>query len=168
MRAKREIEKARALWTGLGLEAPVDLHLICDQLGVSILRRDIPELTQDISAAYIKNGHRAIILVNVVDSLWKQRFSMAHEIYHHILLNNLPVHGRICILRSGLGMVDDEEVEHKCDRFAEELLMPQSLVIKWHDELQYNHEFRLQILAERFNIGEEIMHKRIVELRLTD
>ncbi len=152
------------LWERLRLEAPVDLKSICDHFGIGILRRDIRDLTCNISAVYAKNGRRAVILVNIVDSLWQQRASIAHEIYHHIQMQNMTaIHGRICILRS---VVSDDEAERQCDRFAIELLMPRKLVSRWHYDLQYNPEFRLAILADRFGVSEDMMQRRIAELKL--
>lgn len=169
MRARCEIERAaQALWSKFGLEAPVDLKLVCDRLGIEMLRRDIPDLTPKFSALYARNHHRVIILVNVVDSLWRQRFSVAHEIGHHILIEKtkLPVHGRVCILESGIELIIDSKIEHLCDQFAVELLMPRVLVMKWHSELRCNSEFRLSILADRFGMSEDMIRRRIGELRI--
>jgi Zn-dependent peptidase ImmA (M78 family) len=171
MRRLQECERAaRALWTGLNLEAPVDLKLICDKLGIEILRRDIPDLTPHFSALYARNHKRAVIMVNVVDTLYRQRFSVAHEIYHHMLIQDtrLPVHGRVCILEdSDIELVVDPKIEHLCNRFAVNLLMPRALVAKWYFDLRYNVEWRVSIMANRFGVSEEMIHDRFAELKLS-
>ena len=110
--------KAQSLRKELGedLESAIDIFS---------LAHTIPQLTliyypmgERISGMCIKNQGYPIIGINSAMSLGRQRFSLAHELYH--LYFDESDHTLVCSKKIGSG----NEVEKTADQFASYLLIP--------------------------------------------
>lgn len=118
MRSIQELEKLalklRKKW-GEDDYSPVDvfaLSLLCDSL--TIVKMTMPEI---MSGMCIKSDQEIIISINSKMSLGRQRFTLAHELYHAFYDDEMTTY--ICQKKeSGLGS------EKEADTFASYFLMP--------------------------------------------
>jgi Zn-dependent peptidase ImmA (M78 family) len=163
---------AKTAWKKLGLEPPLDLHMIADMYHLKILRRDLGSLDEDISGVLaIQNGVPKLILVNSVDNLYRQRFTIAHEIAEALLikagLNKCQYkRSRMCTIYRHSNKSNANPKERSCDRFAAALLMPDRYVRQWFYELAQNVAYRIEIMSERFQVSKSALLWRLQELGL--
>lgn len=110
--------KALSLRRKLGedITSPVDIFS---------LAHTIPQLTlvfypmgDRLSGMCIKNDGNPVIAINSSMSVGRQRFSMAHELFHLYFDEN--EHSTVCLMEIGCG----NEVEKAADQFASYFLMP--------------------------------------------
>ena len=163
--AERVIEELQVSRT------PVNVELVARGLGLRI-HRDV--LEKGVSGALIKTKGASQIVVNVLDAKVRQRFSIAHEIGHHVLAHEFKgerVHvDRGHVLRrdeeSSLG-VHRQEIE--ANQFASSLLMPLSLLEPLIEEriaIGPLDDGDVTELALRFQVSEQAMTLRLTGLNL--
>lgn len=109
----------------LGMKYPYPLQDACEKLGIGV--RFVPLGVCD--GCYLRNKHngRIIILINRGAerervSVYRQRFSLAHEL-GHVALRHPP------LAFLGDSVVRDPIHEIEANAFAAELLMPKSVLI---------------------------------------
>lgn len=151
---------ARQLWEDLRLSAPCDLDKVCDHFGLQLVKCP---LGSEISAFYLTlPSGRAEIIVNSQDSALRRRFSIAHELGHHILSKEPSEKVRL-LPKLSLSAGDDER---SATRFAACLLMPEWLVTGWYNELAGDPLRRLSLLSEKFQVSRNAMRVCLRELGL--
>ena len=132
---------------------PVDVQKIAEAAGLRVEYFPFP----DEVSGLLKKEMR-VIGINSNQSGRRQRFTLAHEIGHYVL-----GHGII----NTNDLVDDTNTdtssitEHEANYFASVLLMPETTVKK---EAKMN--FNIQKLAETFNVSEQAMTIRVLQLGL--
>lgn len=113
---KAAITKARRVrdLAGIGLEGPVPdlLALAEDHCGAPVVI--LPELPADLAGAYI----RPVIFVNGGDPVARMRFTLAHELGHHVFGDARQEDTHAGLVRPG------HWIEVRANAFAAELLMP--------------------------------------------
>ncbi len=153
---------AHQAWETLKLEPPVDLDYVAQRLGITV---DRVEFLEEIDGFYTRHPEDNTPLVAINSSylkpLARQRFTLAHEMGHHLLGHYRP--GVFCV--DGVG-TRKNRLERACDRFAALLLMPEALVREWFEDLRANEEHRVAIMAERFGVSIAAMRVRLRELGL--
>lgn len=155
---------AHRAWERLGLEPPVDLRLVADRLGIVVEER---EFAEEIDGIYLRlPGAPPIVAVNSVylKPPERRRFTLAHEIGHHLLSSRFANGKRLFFLDTD--RTRRTLAERACDRFAAMLLMPEHLVRRFYAELEHNPSYRLSILSVRFGVSEWAMRRRLRELGL--
>lgn len=153
------ISRARQVLKSSGINtAPVDVDALAAALGFQISRRDLPH--GEAGNTFTKRNQK-YILVNQNDGLARQRFTILHEIAHHVLELS-SVHGE---------KVSSDELERYkgrpyeevlCDVFAAECLVP------WHliQPIASEQEFTLQnlvALSERFEASRACVASRFAQ-----
>ena len=132
---------------------------IAKQLGIEILPYSFSE---DISGLFFKKGDKLYLGVNSSHSEKRKRFTIAHEIGHFILHSDEPLHYDVKELESlhfrSENISDLNEIES--NSFAAELLMPEELV----RELIEKGVTSVKKLSEKFNVSEEAMRYRLINL----
>jgi Zn-dependent peptidase ImmA (M78 family) len=157
---------AESAWRRLDLQPMVDLYAVTDYLNIRVVRKGFT--TAAATGVYwITPKGRAVILINKhVELIERQRWTLAHEIGHHLLRKPGDT-GRICVL--GIpSMQADPAIERKCDKFAAALLMPHWIVKEWWNELSSNPSGRISIIANRLGVSLSAMRIRAKELNLKD
>lgn len=96
--------------------SPVDIFSLI--LSIEKLTLVFYPLGFNISGACIKGQSSAIIAINSDMSLGRQRFSMAHELYH--LMIDSGFSSVVCSRKLG----KENEIEKRADQFASYFLMP--------------------------------------------
>lgn len=138
------IGRAQALVKDIG-SAPVDAVGIAQELGFEVKFADLP--ANQAGNTFPKAG-RKIICINQNDDPYRQRFTMLHEVAHHVL--DLPSkHGEVLPsyeLERFAGRPSEEKL---CDAFAAACLVPLHLIRPLAADLPFTVE-TLQTLTERF------------------
>ncbi|MCE5197540.1 MAG: ImmA/IrrE family metallo-endopeptidase [Armatimonadota bacterium] len=155
---------AHKAWETLKLELPVDLGLVASRLGIEVHER---EFIDDIDGLYMRlPGAPPIIAINTsyTKPLSRRRFTLAHEIGHHLLGVRVSPGSRLLFFDTS--KTSRTMMERACDHFAVLLLMPEALIRHHYTELSYNAEQRTGIMAERFGVSAWAMRRRLRELSL--
>jgi Zn-dependent peptidase ImmA (M78 family) len=165
--------QAEALLAKLGVRtAPIDVRKIASQLGLRVVEE---ELGEDVSGALVSNPKRAAILVNSDHHDNRKRFTIAHELGHHVLRHQFEEGGHVHVdrgnyisLRSKRASegVDPKEVE--ANWFAASLLMPAALLRERAARIGARalHDQHVAQLAEEFSVSEQAMTIRLSTLGL--
>lgn len=155
---------AHKAWQTLKLEPPVDLELVARRLGIEVCER---EFVREIDGLYLRLPDvPPVIAINnlYTKSLGRRRFTLAHEIGHHLLGRRTQPESRLFFLDTAA--TKSSTVERACDRFAALLLMPENLVSRYHNELVHNPANRNAIMARRFGVSAWALKRRLRELGL--
>ena len=155
---------AHKAWQTLKLELPVDLNIVAGRLGIEIHRE---EFVEEIDGLYLRlvDGPAVIALnSSYTKPESRRRFTLAHEIGHHLLGRRVSPGRRLFFLDTAA--TGRTMMERACNRFAALLLMPEHLVRRHYDELAANPTNRVAIMAERFGVSAWAMRRRIRELGL--
>lgn len=143
---------------------PVDLDRIARFLDIEI--QMIP-LDDELSGmAFVRDG-KSIIVVNAYHHRNRQRFTIAHEIAHHVLHSadlREAVHVDKAILNRNARSTTGEDVnEVQANAFAAELLMPKSELRKL-GTIDVNDDDRIATLAREFRVSPAAMAIRVDNL----
>lgn len=161
-------ERAREVLTDYGsVAAPVPVEKV-------IKRRDIriqfSPLDQELSGmALVKDGV-AVIGVNALHHPNRQRFTMAHELGHHIMHRahiEDTVHvdkGFAILKRDTLAAQGTDRMEIEANAFASELLLPRDLLEPMIDagDIDLDDVDRLQSIAKKFKVSLSALQYRLL------
>ena len=138
---------------------PVDVVAVAKELGLRVWEVDIQSpnnFSGKISKSKEDGGKSGYaIYVNSNHSEARQRFTIAHEIGHYVLHNDLIGDGvqDDALYRSGL----PSNIETEANRFAANLLMPMEEVNK----AILKHGFYVEQLADLFQVSQAAMAIRL-------
>jgi Zn-dependent peptidase ImmA (M78 family) len=155
---------AHKAWKTLKLEPPADLARVAKRLGIEVSEQ---EFVSEIDGLYLRLPDvPPVIAVNntYAKPVARRRFTLAHEIGHHLLGRRASPSSRLFFLDAS--HTGRSTVERACDRFAALLLMPEDWVRRYHEELEFNPQHRVRIMAERFGVSAWAMRRRLRELSL--
>jgi len=153
-------------------QAPVDVERIAGELGLKILRANLPE---EVSGLLVSGPTGEFIVLQESDSPKRQRFTVGHEIGHHYLKHQFAAGEHVHVdkghyvsqrgPRSSTGL-DPKETE--ANQFAAALLMPTRLLQQAITGLGVPHllDHHVSNLAEAFNVSEQSMIIRLNSLGL--
>lgn len=117
----------------------------------------VEDLPKSGMASLVKNGW--VISLNDDEPIVRQRFSLAHEIFHTIVDEWSSK-----LLPSRAGYSSNDRLEQMCDRFAAALLAPRVMVrADWADGMQ-----SIPKLARRYGVSQSAMRIRLLQLGLLD
>jgi Zn-dependent peptidase ImmA (M78 family)/DNA-binding XRE family transcriptional regulator len=137
-------------------QPPVDVRQLAELCGALVLPRTLPEPLSGLILELDDEG--AVIGVNSTHSTVRQRFSMAHELGHHLLRHadrfHLDVDG-------GVPPDYDYPSERAANEFAAELLMPRRFLAP-----AFDRDPNAASLAKRFDVSAMAMGYRLVNLGL--
>ena len=151
-------------WETLQLEAPVDLNRVAARLGIEVIER---EFVEEVDGVYLRiPGAPPIIGINkcYLKPLSRRRFTLAHEIGHHLLGHRVASSSKLFFFDAA--GTRRTMMERACDRFAAFLLMPKALMEQYYQELSHNSEQRINIMADRFGVSAWALKRRLSELGL--
>lgn len=162
-------EQARRVLREYGgdLTAPIPVEKIIKKRDIRI---QFSPLDQELSGmALIKDGV-SIIGVNALHHPNRQRFTMAHELGHHVMHRDQidgTVHidkGFAILLRDTLASQGTDRMEIQSNAFASELLMPKSLLETFLDLNRFDLDDvdHLQTIAKRFKVSLSALQYRLI------
>ncbi|OGN36105.1 MAG: hypothetical protein A2568_03115 [Candidatus Yanofskybacteria bacterium RIFOXYD1_FULL_44_17] len=140
---------------------PIPVEDIATRHGIKISRAP----SKDFSGLLIrKNGH-ALIGVNSNEAPVRQRFTIAHELGHYFLH---PRKDAFVDYRDNKKEIMRTPTERHANMFAAALLMPQSLLSKDFINIAKDGftEVELEKLAEKYQVSENAMRFRLINLNL--
>lgn len=131
---------------------PVLLEKVAECLEYVIKKFTPTEKTKSISGALLRD--KKLIFINETDSLYRQRFTIAHEIGHHVLYDGDHVDYRT--------ESNWSEEERNSDEFAACLLMPKEKFLQQYK----NYDGNTFLLSRYFGVSEPAVGVRIFRLGL--
>lgn len=145
---------------------PVPLERIIKSKGVRI---QYAPLDMELSGmAYVRDG-QSVIGVNSLHHPNRQRFTIAHELAHHILhasMLNGSVHvDKVILKRDPLAARGVDTTEIQANNFAAELLMPEALLAKFMGPgFDIGDDEALATLARRFKVSSSALQYRLINM----
>lgn len=149
------------------VNAPVPVEKIIKRLDIRI---QFSPLDQELSGmALVKDGV-AVIGINALHHPNRQRFTMAHELGHHIMHrthieNAVHVDKGFAILRRDtLAAQGTDKMEIEANAFASELLIPRDLLepIIGTGDIDLDDVDRLQSIAKKFKVSLSALQYRLL------
>ncbi|MEL7568220.1 MAG: ImmA/IrrE family metallo-endopeptidase [Dehalobacterium sp.] len=140
--------------------SPIDIFALVYALeNVTLVKYPLGE---KISGACLKNNTSTVIAVNSGMSIGRQRFSLAHELYH--LYFDEDMISKICPNKIGGG----NQTEKSADQFASYLLMPPAALYEKIQEIKSVAKRNLTIkdvikLEQYFGVSRQAMLFRLQE-----
>jgi Zn-dependent peptidase ImmA (M78 family) len=146
-------------------EIPIKIKILARHLGIKIFKESLPD---DISGILDLRGIPVIILVNNNHRLYRQRFSIAHEIGHFCLHKPSGIHvDKQTFFRNSKSSEGLDEIEIEANKFAAELLMPTDSLINELDQfvdlIDSNDDIILK-LSRKFKVSTTAMSFRLQNL----
>ncbi|MDQ1213047.1 ImmA/IrrE family metallo-endopeptidase [Pantoea anthophila] len=145
-------------WDG---RLPVRPDLIANRMGIQVTPL-IPDGSNSNQCGYaeITNDGRYVIAYNSYDPHSRIRFTLAHELGHHVLGHTQ--NGRKLREYSNPANNDGNYMEERdANSFAAELLMPRDAV---NTMINIEKIYSVPALASRFDVSEEAMYWRMKNL----
>jgi Zn-dependent peptidase ImmA (M78 family) len=140
---------------------PIQLEEITGKLQIKISRAP----SKDFSGLLIRKDGHALIGINNNEALVRQRFTIAHELGHFFLH---PRKDTFVDYRDNKKDIMRTPAEKQANMFAAALLMPRSFLEKDYKTLVKKGlgEDELTILANKYQVSEEAMRFRLMNLNL--
>ncbi len=162
-------DSAKAVLAEFGVEnAPVPVERIIKRRNIKV---QFSPLDKELSGmALIKDGV-AIIGVNALHHPNRQRFTMAHELGHHVM-HHEAINGTVhvdkgfamILMRDDLASQGTDRMEIEANAFASELLMPQPILEKMLDvsSVDLDDTESLQAIAKKFKVSLSALQYRLM------
>lgn len=154
--------KASAVRRKLGEDesSPIDIFSLAQT--IPLLTLIFYPLGKNISGACLKNSISAVIAINSEMSIGRQRFSLAHELYHYFFDKNMS--STICSSKIGSG----SENEENADKFASYFLIPSVALYEMIQMCKQGQERKLVVseiikLEQYFGVSRRAMLYRLQE-----
>tara|TARA_R110000787_G_scaffold251197_2_gene356694 strand:+ start:221 stop:727 length:507 start_codon:yes stop_codon:yes gene_type:complete len=158
-------EVARRIISELGISGPpVPVERIAKARGIRI---QYAPLDEELSGmAFVKDGI-SVIGVNAIHHPNRQRFTIAHELAHHLLHRDHlegQVHVDKTILkRDILAHSGTDRIEVDANAFAAELLMPEDMIAQAIEGgLDIADDVKLAAIAKRFRVSTAALQFRLM------
>lgn len=148
-------------------EPPVPVEDLAVNLGIQVVRS---RSSGGESGFTLRNSNVVTIGINQNTSAKRQRFTIAHELGHYFLHEGKPliVDKSIRVsFRDDVSSMATETEEIQANAFAADLLMPSGWVRDCTRDLVEsvrNRDDLIARLASRFNVSEEAMTYRLINL----
>ena len=143
---------------------PVDIARIAEREGAEI---SYERLEDDLSGFFVSGQTNFVIGVNRWHHENRQRFTIAHELGHHVLHDFDDVHvDRAFRFRSSISAkaIDIEEIE--ANTFAARILIPERLLLAdiRGSGVDLQDDERIERLAKRYEVSQQSMSFRLMNL----
>lgn len=140
--------------------SPIDIFSLAHT--ISQLTLVFYPMGEHLSGMCIKNDGNPVIAINSSMSVGRQRFSMAHELYH--LYYDESEQNTVCAIKIGSG----NDVERTADRFASYFLMPPVALSEALRKMQGGSIDKLGIkeivkLEQYFGLSRQALLYRLIE-----
>jgi Zn-dependent peptidase ImmA (M78 family) len=161
-------ERAREVLADYGsVMAPVPVEKVIKRRNIRV---QFSPLDQELSGmALVKDGV-AVIGVNALHHPNRQRFTMAHELGHHIM-HRAHIEGTVhvdkgfaILRRDTLAAQGTDRMEIEANAFASELLIPRDLLepVIGAGDIDLDDVDRLQAIAKKFKVSLSALQYRLL------
>ncbi|MEX2193863.1 MAG: XRE family transcriptional regulator [Thermoleophilaceae bacterium] len=161
LRAAQEVLSRGQLVDPEAVRPPVDVEALALMCGVTVLHR---RFHHELAGLLVEIDHHPVIGVNKAQNpVGRRRFSLAHELGHHVLRHHDRFHLDLGTVADGNPPTYDWRLEREANDFAANVLMPA-------DEVRRCFEASADVpdLAERFGVSRLAMGYRLRGLGLRD
>lgn len=150
---------------------PVPVEMIIKKLGIDLVAES---LGAGVSGLIVTSPAGVKICVNQDDPQVRQRFTLAHELGHHVLKHRFEAGSRVHVDRGNVILHREKQAgfdarEREANQFAAELLMPFAL-LKEHARLLRPRgpitDVDVESLAESFQVSQQAMTIQLIGLNL--
>ena len=141
----------------------IQLKKICDFLNVNLKES---ELKTDVSGLFIYKNNQGNILYNKYESNNRQRFTIAHELGHHVL-HKIPLSmtkNEVKLFRDSDSSTGENKNEIEANSFAASLLMPEKFVHEEVENAPKEINDAIKHLAGIFKVSKQAMTFRLANL----
>ena len=145
-------------WDGF---LPVDVNSIAAKLDIEVRFLSWDELHLSGKAS-LENGKR-IIYVNPTDSIVRQRFTLSHELAHHLLNHVTPENPCFRDEKHTFNGDYASIQERDANRLGADILMPEYAI---RHSIEKENIRTVEGLASKFNVSERAMYYRLKGLNL--
>lgn len=157
-------KRARELLARAGVShPPIPVGKLAQDLGITV--QYIPLDNELSGMAFVKDNSRFII-VNAGHHPNRQRFTLAHELGHHILHYEYLANGvhvdKVILHRDIISGAGIDRKEISANAFAAELLMPEALIKRHLRGLDFNDESVIEALANKFKVSTAALNFRLM------
>ena len=144
---------------GLDLRGPIPdlLHVVEDAAGVAVSILDLPD---GVSGAYTCEEGQGFAFVNMNDVVVRQRFTLAHELAHHVYRDASIIDPELNVFGSPKSMR-----ERRANTFAAEFLIPLQAVNAWM-EARGATEVDLRLVVELASFFRVSARTALIRLQL--
>lgn len=147
------------------LALPVRVDRLAKKMGISL--RYEP-LDGDLSGMAFVKGDTKVVAVNNFHHKNRQRFTIAHEIGHHVLHAETLRQGihvdKAIMRRDTLSTTGTDDFEIQANVFASELLMPRDLIASLAAQLDLDDERQLLECANKIQVSVAALQFRLAAL----
>jgi Zn-dependent peptidase ImmA (M78 family) len=160
-------DQAQALLARFAVSRPpIPITTIAEGLGIDIVKQRYPD--SSYSGFYLRKGAKRVIGVNANHSEARQRFTIAHELGHVLLLahDDLHVDGTFR-LRDATSSQGTDRHEVEANFFAAELLMPETMLhdaVRRRGGIDPDDERQIKELAKLFGVSTHALLIRLSTL----
>ena len=152
--------RTRRMWNEDGY-SPVDIFAIVNGWKEKKITMVRYPLSSRISGMCTREKQDVIICINSTTSYGRQRFTLAHELYHVLYEENMQ---RVICDMSMTG--DKPESEYEADQFASYLLMPYDALLEYeYDQAKWTLE-KVIDAEQFFQVSHQAMLHRLVRDKL--
>jgi Zn-dependent peptidase ImmA (M78 family) len=157
-------DAARLVRRGVSRVFPTPIESIIRNRGIRVESLSLPD---DLSGmAFVKNGVAAII-VNSAHHINRRRFTLSHELGHHVLhgsylANNVHV-DKLVLNRDKTSSAGEDQKEIQANSFAAEILMPRSEIAKLVN-IDINDDDAIYKQARRFKVSASALTFRLINV----
>lgn len=144
-------------------KVPTSLPKIARMLNITV---EYTPLDRELSGmAMIKECHK-LIWINSLHHPNRQRFTLAHEIGHHVLHEEILLGGvhvdKGTLRRDTVSSTGTETKEIEANAFASQLLMPNADIARLGEDLDLDDEEAIKSLAKKFRVSLAAIQYRLV------
>lgn len=141
---------------GIDIEVPIDIFKLVQK--IENLTLIFYEMGKNISGVCYKGPNSSVITINSEMSLGRQRFSLAHELYH--LYYDDVKNSSVSPILIGVG----DENERKADQFASYFLIPSSSLYSMIEKIKKNNNKNSLEKEDVINLGQfyGVSHKAML------
>jgi Zn-dependent peptidase ImmA (M78 family) len=145
----------------------VDVVELAKKLNLTVYSVDLP----DDQSGHLCDGAEPYIEVNRNHSITRQRFTIAHEISHYLIHQNLLQTKGQLDRKTTYESPEEVAIEQEADRTAAGILMPEDLVNKYFDKMKWTKLTRftasmISDIAEAFRVSREMAVTRLRDLEI--
>jgi Zn-dependent peptidase ImmA (M78 family) len=151
---------------------PVPVEQIVKKLGIELVHES---LGPEVSGLIVLSPAGVKICVNQDDPEPRRRFTIAHELGHHVLKHQFEAGSHVHVDRGNVILYREKKTagfdgkEREANKFAAELLMPTELV-KEHARMQRPKgplmDLDVELLAAMFQVSQQAMTIQLIGLNL--
>jgi Zn-dependent peptidase ImmA (M78 family) len=165
VRARRQAQRLVEEFGISEAQSHVDVEAIARRLGLAVVREAMGD---DISGMLVSKPGLTTICINKDQHTNRQRFTIAHEIGHHVMRHLFAgehVHVDRVIMRNATSSEGTDAREIEANQFAANLLMPEDMVHHHMQSLKSQYvEDIVPKLAKQFKVSEQAMAFRLSSL----